>query len=132
MRLPCGEAGAAAPILWGSQACCTAALAVEAAEFGRQFASRAGAPRRKLVLQWVLGASAALPLLGALLREASAASPRMDACEQNPDLQQHPSGALKADAIRRRRGFPDRRCELKSSRTRPLTVHPQRAAPRGP
>mgnify|MGYP004230059217 CR=1 FL=1 len=84
MRLPCGDAGAAAPILWGSQACGTAALAVAAGDQALLFASRAGAPRRKLVLQWVLGASAALPLLGALFGEASAASPRMDACEQNP------------------------------------------------
>ena len=45
------------------------------------------------MLQWVLGASAALPLLGALFGEASAASPRMDACGTKPDLLQEQAPA---------------------------------------
>ena len=85
------------------------------------------------MLQWVLGASAALPLLGALLREASAASPRMDACGTKPDLlQEQALRSRKAVAIRRRRAFPDVGCELKSSpytTTSPRTLHEARAAP---
>ena len=40
----------------------------------------------------------------------------MDCCEQNPRLLELEAGAaVNAAPIRRRRGFPDRRCELKSS-----------------
>ena len=96
MRLPCGDAGAAAPLLWGSQACCTSALAVEAGNWPC-FSRPAQMPQEgRLVLQWVLGASAALPLLGALFGEASAASPRMDGCETKPDLPQPKLAAAQA------------------------------------
>ena len=89
------------------------------------------------MLQWVLGASAALPLLGALFGGRLRGLPADGrAAEQNPiclsqsKLQRKP----KAASIRRRRAFPNRRCELKSSpytTASPLALHEDRAAPRG-
>ena len=88
-------------LLWGSRACGTAALAVEAGNWPC-FSRARDAPQAEPLHLYPSGSwrRNAPPLLGALFGEASEASTRMDGCGTKPDASQE---RLDSGCKRRRR-----------------------------